>query len=258
MPSEPTVQIVAGNEGCRLAAETKSVAIVVDAMRMSAMICALLHSGVKKVHVVRRVSEARTLVRHLDGALLVGERKGVKPKGFDLSNSPTEALSSRINMNTAVLTTTTGAQRLHEVLGALAIFVGTSVNASSVAAAAEAVARKNDCNVVIIPAGRSDNPMLPSDEDWYASAVIASHMSIGICDGQKDLVMVMWDEIQRHGLKNIFAESLHGQQLISLGLKEDVEFCAQINILNEVPHVEKVCEFGIGIRSVLVSEYCWR
>ncbi len=250
------MQIVAGREGCKLAAETKSVAIVVDAMRMSAAMCALMHAGVKKVHVVRKVSEARALARQLGKALLVGERKGIKLRGFDLSNSPTEVLNSRINTSTAVLTTTTGAQRLHEALGALAIFVGTSVNASSVAAAAEKVARENGCNVVIIPAGRSDNPKLPSDEDWYASAVIASHMSISICDSQRDMVMAMLDEIERDGLERIFAESLHGRQLIELNLKDDVEFCARVNMLTEVPYVENVCEFDIGVRSVLVSEWC--
>lgn len=249
------MKIIAGKDGCRLAAETNSVAIIVDAMRMSAMMCALLHSGIKEVHVVRKVSEARALAKHLGKALLAGERKGVKPKGFDLSNSPTEVLNSPINTSIAVLTTTTGAQRLHEALGALAIFVGTSVNAASVAAAAEMVAKENRCNVIIIPAGRSDNPMLPSDEDWYASAVIASYMGIGICDAQRDLIAAMQDEIKRHGLKSIFTESLHGQQLISLGLKDDVEFCAQVNSLPEVPYVERVCEYEIGVRSTLVSNW---
>lgn len=255
MSGKPLVRVVAGRDGCRLAAETRAIAIIVDAMRMSAMLCTLLHIGVTKVHVVRGVSEARALAKLLRNAMLVGERKSVKPKGFDLSNSPTEALKYQARKRAAVFTSTTGAQRLHEALGACTILIGTAVNASSVASVAEGIASERGCDVVIIPAGRSDNPALPSDEDWYASAAIASRMSIPVCDEQREIVAAMWDEIKEQGLKRIFSESLHGQQLISLGLKEDVELCAQLDMFSEVPWVKGVEEFEGGVRSVLVGAY---
>jgi 2-phosphosulfolactate phosphatase len=248
------VRIVAGKDGCQLASTSGSVAIIVDAMRASTMLCTLLHVGVREAHVVRRVSEARKLIKKFSGALLVGERKGLKLKGFDFSNSPTEVLSKRPKGKIAIFTSTTGAQRLHEAIGARAIFVGSAVNASAVAKVATKVAKKNGCDIVIIPAGRSDNPMLPSDEDWYASALIASRAGLPICDEQRDLLSNMLDDIERYGLNRIFSESIHGQYLISIGLAEDVEFCSQVDLLTEVPYVRDVLHFDDGIRSVLVSK----
>ena len=248
------VRIVAGKDGCGLASMSGSVAIIVDAMRASTMLCTLLHIGLKEIHVVRRVSEARQLTKKLRHALLVGERKGLKLKGFDFSNSPTEVLSKRPKSNIAIFTSTTGAQRLHEAIGARAIFVGSAVNASAVAKVATKVAKENGCDIVIIPAGRSDNPMLPSDEDWYVSALIASRVGLHICEEQEELLSNMLDDIERYGLSKIFSESIHGQYLISIGLAEDVEFCSQVDLLTEVPYVKDVLHFDGGLRSVLVSK----
>src|SRR5690606_41372827 len=64
------------------------VAVVIDVLRATSMIAALLAAGAREVWPVKEVDEARRLASELGGALLAGERGGLPPAGFDMGNSP--------------------------------------------------------------------------------------------------------------------------------------------------------------------------
>lgn len=63
------------------------VCIVVDVLRASSSIVTLFDRGCRTVIPVGSVAEARRLARQ-HGYMLVGERNGLAPPGFDFGNSP--------------------------------------------------------------------------------------------------------------------------------------------------------------------------
>lgn len=68
------------------------VPVVIDVLRASSTIITALANDVSKVVPVSSQNEAFELRK--DGYLIAGERGGVKLKGFDIGNSPTELLKA--------------------------------------------------------------------------------------------------------------------------------------------------------------------
>jgi 2-phosphosulfolactate phosphatase len=104
------------------------VPVIIDVFRASSTIVVALASGAEAIYPVESVSEARLLARRL-GALLAGERRGVKVRGFDFGNSPTEMLEGDVDGKRIVLTTTMGTRLM--VDGGV---IASTLNASRVVA----------------------------------------------------------------------------------------------------------------------------
>jgi len=132
------VRVVAGAEGCRQAVEDGAVAVMVDALRASATITSMIQSGARRVWVATHVEQARELARELGEVFLVGERGGFPPEGFDAGNTPGGVAELDLEGREVVFTSTTGAARLGQLEGAAAVLVGSPVNVSAVARAADA------------------------------------------------------------------------------------------------------------------------
>lgn len=230
--------LIEGAEGCAYAVEHECVAIVVDALRASATAAMLLENGATEILVVREVDDALAAKRENPDALLYGERGGVPPEGFDYGNSPLETGPAK--GRSVIFTTTTGAQRLNSAWGAHAAFMGTTVNAMAVA---EAV-MPYDRDVVLIPAGKIDDPESESAEDLAAAAAIA--MIVDPTFGEGALLYRHWRaRIENEGLATIFRSSPHGQTLIGQGFERDVDFCAKMNQTDAAPKAERQDKRGV-------------
>ncbi len=229
-----------GEQGCQLANELRAVTVIVDALRASASLAALLERGVQEVWVVAEVSEAWQLKETMPDALLVGERNSVKVPGFDLSNSPTEIFQSNaLHERRAVFTSTTGAKRILACRQATAVLVGSCVNAGMVAKAAKALAQEHQRPIVIAAAGVYGKGVEWAEEDIAAAWVIADHIGFPVVNAPKRPS----GELQR-----VFERSLHGQELLALGLGEDVRWCAQVNVVTTVPQVVAFTETAAQLR----------
>jgi len=231
------IWITGGEEGCKLARECGAVAIVVDSCRASPTIVTLLDRGATEVMAVSEVSDARALAKAITNALLAGERKGLKLPGFDLGNSPLEVLREDVAGKAVVFTTTTGARRLVEAIGAAAILVGSPLNADSVAGLAGDMARTRGRDVVVIPAGLASDPSCYCSEDWYGAASIARSIPGTVVAQCREKLATLVSSIDREGLPALFRQSDHGKFLIELGFGEDVNYCARTNVNKVVPIV---------------------
>ncbi len=219
-----------GDQGCQQANDMGAVTIIVDALRASATLAALMHRGVEEVWVVGEVEEAWRLKAQVPDALLVGERNSVKLPGFDFSNSPADVWSSKpLVGRKAIFTSTTGAKRLLACRQAAAVLVGSSVNATAVAQAARLLAQKFQRPVVIVASGvyGQQEPEW-AEEDIAAAWVIADRLGLPIAAAP---------ERPSGDLIGVFSKSLHGQELLALGLEEDVHWCAQVDVVSAVPWV---------------------
>jgi 2-phosphosulfolactate phosphatase len=228
------VHLRSGAEGCQWARDQKAVAIVVDALRASATITCILQGGAAEVVVVKEVDEAYAYRDAFPGTLLVGERGGLKVDGFDFGNSPTEIRRADVRGKQVAFTSTTGAQRLVDCLGASAITVGTTINASAVARQVSTMALAEQVPIVIIPAGLATDPSVVAVEDWLGATVLAAHLRFPIHQASEQAYQQYQRLIQSAGLLEGFLQSSHGQKLVRLGFREDIHVCAQVDLITDI------------------------
>jgi 2-phosphosulfolactate phosphatase len=236
MPS-PRWHLIEGEAGCRYAADHQCACVIVDALRASATAAMLLHAGAAEIRAVDSVEAARSLRAALPEALLVGERGGLPPDGFDAGNSPRgcDIAAGR----TVVFTTTTGTARLFQARGAAAVYMGSVTNASSIADTLGGL----DNDVVLVPAGLSSDPDVDAAEDWTAAAAIALWAGVDMGEGALEF-RERCAALELDSLEHIFRESRHGQKLIELGLEEDVIACARPNLTAALP---QIAEYQDGV-----------
>jgi 2-phosphosulfolactate phosphatase len=251
-PAAVEVHLLSGEEGCRWAREQRAVAIVVDALRASATITMLLHRGAADVVVVKEVADAHGYRRAHPDVLLVGERDGLKVDGFDFGNSPVEIQRTDVQGRQVAFTSTTGAQRMVDCLGASTVLVGTTINATAVARQAAALARAAAVPIVIIPAGLATDPDVVVEEDWLGAAVLAAHMDVRLNGASERPFQHFQRLIRSPGLLEGFMHGAHGRKLVRLGFTEDIRLCAQVDLIADtVPLLQEAVSLsggGWGIR----------
>ena len=226
---------MAGEAGCAWAREQQAVAVVVDALRTSATITMLLQRGASDVIVVKEVDEAYAYRQTYPETVLVGERGGLKVPGFDYGNSPTEIQRAALHGRDVVFTSTTGAQRLVDCLGASAIVVGTTVNATAVARHVTMLAQAAKVPLVIIPAGLATDSTVIAEEDWLGAVVLAAHMpGIPRSQGSERPFQQYQRILHTSGLLEGFLTSTHGRKLVQLGFTEDIHLCAQVDLIADI------------------------
>ncbi|ENN95802.1 2-phosphosulfolactate phosphatase [Methanocaldococcus villosus KIN24-T80] len=114
----------------------KDKVIVVDVLRASTTITTLL-SIVDEVYITDSIERR-------EKGIYIGERGGVKVKGFDFNNSPIEILKNRdiieerYNNGEKIYLSTTNGTRVLRSLKAKEIFIGAIVNAKAVSEVGDA------------------------------------------------------------------------------------------------------------------------
>ena len=234
--------LIEGAEGCAYAVENHCVAVVVDALRASAMASCLLDAGVLEIIAVCEVDEAYAAKRLFPDALLAGERGGVPPLGFDLGNSPRQIAG--VAGARVIFTTTTGAGRLVACWGAHATYMGTTINASAVAREAASHGR----DVVLIPAGLMTDPHFDAQEDWVAATAIARAMAGPVGRGA-DRFAYWSKRIDEEGIGPLFESAPHAEKLRRVNLSEDIPFCASLDLNQAIPKIFEKIDLGVIVRA---------
>jgi 2-phosphosulfolactate phosphatase len=242
------VAVREGEEGTDLAAEGR-VAVIVDALRASATLCALLEAGAKEVIVAAEVEACQSLAAGLKDAVTVGERGGKQVEGFDLGNSPRAARTAPVAGKTVLMTTTTGALRVVEAQGALEILLGGPRNLSAVVTAAEAAAHKHGADIVVVAAGSSEGAAGMAVEDLASASLIAAKLQ---ARGAK-LEPGGFIHIPEQALPELFRNCPNGRRLKELGYGQDVPFCAEIDKTKVVPYVADWIDLPDGDSAAVVQ-----
>ncbi len=204
--------------------------IVIDVLRMTTTACALFSKGLSGLSVVAAVEEARTLAA-AEGALLLGERGGVKLPGFDGGNSPLEYLDRDLSGERAVLCTSNGSRAVERGASARHLLLGSVVNAVAVARKALSLAQED---VRLVCAGTNGEV---SFDDVLGAACIARELERLEPDLTKsDSVTLALKALESTpDLAAGLMEARHAVLLASLGFGEDVRFAARLNSFEEVP-----------------------
>ncbi len=115
-------------EGARRA---RGTAIVIDVFRAFTTAAYAMGGGVERIIPVATSEEAFQLKRLHPDWLLVGESHGVKIRGFDYGNSPSEVAMADLRGRTVVLRTSSGVQGILSAEGADEVLLGSFVIAEA-------------------------------------------------------------------------------------------------------------------------------
>lgn len=201
--------------------EPMGIPVTVDVLRASSTTVAALWAGAKEVIPVEDADEALALGKKM-GAVLVGERNGVKLEGFDHNNSPSEMLGADIKDKTVVMTTSNGVKVMVE--GGI---IGSTLN---VGAVAEHVMSLDRTYLL------ASNP-LRSAEDLNAAFLIEL-MALMLSTGRfmYEVERYVQDDAQCRELLEGIRHSPAGEKIARLGHGDDVDMiCTYVNRFPIVP-----------------------
>ncbi len=215
------------------AVQRGDVIIVIDVLRCSSTIITALSNGAKGVIPTKTLQEARRRHRENPGSLLAGERRGFKPKGFNLGNSPLQFTPEKVKNKLIILTTTSGAKAISLAKNGRWVFIGALLNVEAVAKEALKTAERERRGISLLLAGKEGGFSL---EDFIcAGAVIESLPKKNVELSDAALAAVLVFRQAQESLSSLIRQGSHAQYLKSIGLEEDIKFCSQINIFSTVP-----------------------
>jgi 2-phosphosulfolactate phosphatase len=216
---------------------TDTVCVVFDVLRATSSMMTALANGASRIYPVRTIADALTLRQTHPGALLAGERQGVRILAaqtglvdFDLGNSPREFMAERVSRREIIMTTTNGTRALQACVGARHILAGAFLNLAALAGRIRSIAAER---LLIVCAGTFAEAAYEdtlaagalcdlvwtqfSDEPIADSALIARHIYLQAKD---DLVTAVG---QARNARRLLA---------SPELRDDVAFCLRRDVLD--------------------------
>lgn len=208
-------------------------AAIIDVLRATTTIAVALQRGAEAVYPVADLDEARRLAQGQDGAILGGERGGLRPEGFHAGNSPFEYTTELVAGRPVLFTTTNGTLAIARALeaGAERLATGALVNARSVAQ----WAIEKGAPLTLVCAGTEGRFTL--EDVVGAGCIIAECERISPNAELTDAAVAarhLWERYAEEPLRS-FDDSSHGRRLRALGFSEDLLFCADVNRLAITP-----------------------
>lgn len=231
-----------------------AVAVVVDVLRASTSLVTLVERGSRVIRVAPTVEAARRAAAVFlatrpaaagaPGAagsesppLLIGEQASRRPEGFDYGNSPVELAHAHVAGRQVVFATTNGAPALFAASSAGTVLVGCLRNATAAARAAWEASGEGD-QIVIVCAGRKENPGDFGIDDLYAAGAIVERLrrtgKTDLADGAEAALLVASGEVNA---LDLFRRSAAGRYLDSIGLGSDVAYSAEVERSTAVPRL---------------------
>lgn len=204
--------------------------IVIDVLRATSTIVTALEHGCAAVMPVETVNQAK---QYQDtGDLLGGERFCKKIAGFHFGNSPSEYASSDIIGKRIVLTTTNGTRAIQKSQRAWRMLVGSMLNVEACAKAAFSLNR----DIAILCAGAQDEFCL---EDGLCAGMLLRYLrqfdEERLETNDLGAAMMLACDAMGDRLEETMLGCEGGKRLSKLGYRDDVTFCAQLNLYPIVP-----------------------
>jgi 2-phosphosulfolactate phosphatase len=149
------------------ARKATGLTVIIDVFRAFSTACYAFAQGAARIIPVGDLDLAYELKDKYPEFLLLGEREGRRPPGFDYGNSPTEIEAVDFTNRTIVQTTSAGTQGIVNAYKADEIITGSFVNAQATVCYVNSKAPKQ---VSLVCMGQE--AIEPSDEDTLCAKLI--------------------------------------------------------------------------------------
>jgi 2-phosphosulfolactate phosphatase len=205
---------------------TNRAVAVFDVLRATTTIIAALAAGVSEIRIFDSIEAATLAAKGYQSApILCGERNCLPPAGFDLGNSPGGFDAKLHTGRTVFMCTTNGTRAIIAARSAKFIFAAALVNASAVAKRLVATG----LDVTLLCAGTNGEPA-PEDQ-LGAGAVVDAISKLTNFDAENAVTTESLDlfRASKGHLISALANTTGGQNVLAVGLKNDIDFAAQID-----------------------------
>lgn len=216
----------------------REVVVLIDVLRTCTTAPLLLERGVAELALTPSLGLARQAAK--EGQLLVGERQGVPPEGFNYGNSPGPLARADLAGERVMMVSENAPRWLEQVANAEAVLLGSLYNAAAVA---ELVGRMAPARVDLVCSGFAGEPDM---DDAVTAALIAGLLKrertavtfVGATRFSAALARAVPDPL------DALWRSTAGRYLRRLGLEDDIAFAAQLSVSDTVPHLVNVKPVG--------------
>lgn len=154
--------------------QAKGLTVVIDVFRAFSVACYVFGNGAEKIIPLGSIDLAYQLKEGNSDYLLIGERGGKKPEGFDYGNSPTQIENIDFSGKTVIQTTTAGTQGIANSAnagGVDEIISGSFVNAKAIV---NYIKKQNPENVSLVAMGSAG--IRKADEDVLCAEYIKNSL----------------------------------------------------------------------------------
>ena len=230
----PKTKMLHGRQGARHA---RGLVVVIDVLRAFSTACYVAAGGAGRIVSVADADEAQRLKRLDSRAVLLGERDGCQIPGFDLGNSPSQAVRVDWGGRTAVLTTSNGTMGLAAVAHSAEVLTGSFVNAGAIV---KYIRWQAPALVSLVCMGSRGKPAI---EDTLCGLYLAAALK-----GRSLPFEVLKGIILRGGSVHRFLASQSPDMPA-----EDLERCLILDLFEFVFTVEKVPGWGTVLKRVDVA-----
>lgn len=208
-------------------------AVVIDVLRATSSIATALAAGAASIWPVDEVEAALAAKREVAHALLAGERSCRIIPGFDLGNSPAAFSVPAMAGRRIIMATTNGSRALAAArqAGFDRVLTASLLN---IGAVASAIAGSGAERLVLICAGTNGAFSL---DDAVVAGALLERIPDMVADDSALAARTLY-RAAREDVVGVFFRSQAGQNLIAAGMRGDVEFCAQTDAFDVVPHLE--------------------
>ena len=208
---------------------TGKTVVVTDILRATTTITFAVANGATAITPVLTPEDAFRLATDQPNTLIGGERGSVKVDGFDLGNSPREYTQAVVSDRQIVLTTTNGTRTLQACCAAERILVGSFFNLSVIV---DQLAQAKG-ELVIACSGREGG--FCTEDTVFAGACVAALEAAHLTDAAETARIL--HQTHCDDLLGMLRNCYHGRSLARIGLGADLEFCAQMDVVDVVPYL---------------------
>lgn len=210
----------------------RDTVVLIDVLRTSTVAPILFQNGLERLHIATKLRLAREFAKET-GALLMGERNGLPPEGFNYGNSPSELANLSFSGHT-VLVSENAPTVLPQLEGAKHLLLGSLYNADAVVDRALELA---DSNIYLVACGLWNQEDL---DDAIAAGYMAScfkerlasielsgaaRLSMSLVRAFPDPLEALWYSSAGHFIKK-------------LGRQDDLVLASLVSQTQHVPELE--------------------
>lgn len=218
----------------------RDVVVVIDVLRACTLAPILFGRGLQTLYLSSSIRRARGLAE-TQNLLLIGERNGLPPEGFNYGTSPAEIRHADFGGRSAVLISENGPRALASTTGARHVLLGSLYNADAVVAQAAALA---ESEIALVCTGfRGDEDLDDTLCAGYLAAQLkrrfpdaglggAAMFAIGLLKAFPTPVEALWGSRAGHHLRR-------------LDLTDDIAVASLLAQTRHVPRLVEHYEDGV-------------
>jgi 2-phosphosulfolactate phosphatase len=204
------------------------VCAVIDVIRATSTIAAILGNGGKKIIITGNKKEAFKFKKIYYDYILCGEEGGLPPEGFDYGNSPLEISNLDIKNRNFIMMTTNGTQSFFKVEKCKSVFSLSILNLKYTLDCVLDKAKESGSDILFLCSGEKGK--IAYDDAFVAGLAIKYLLSqpynLSFTDTSK---LVLSTAVSENDIVNALEKSYSAQSLRSIGLDNDIYFCSRLD-----------------------------